>query len=885
MIILGLFGVLPKTSNANTYFNFQQIPVSQDTSKNKTSGPHITKIQYGADGDIFTDVKTGIIKMYDNAKVKTEGIELNADYIEYDSKKETLFAKGVYNSSGRYVGKPIFKSTTEGSGSADSLFFNMKQETAIIYGIYTAQQGGFFTGGRAKVQPDNEIHIVNKTFSTCNLPHPHFGLHITKGILTENMILSGPAYLVIEDIPTPLFIPFGFFPKPNTKSSGFILPTPNQDATRGFSLNGIGYYMAFSDYLDGRVTGNIYTNGSFEVNMNSNYLNRYKYNGNLNLSYASTRNGLEGTPEYKPRKNFNIGWMHTQNQNARPGTTFTASVNAGTSSFFRETYGSGTYDINAISQNTLSSSIAYGKVFGEGKYNFNASLNHSQETQTKTISLSLPTISFNVATFNPFDNKNRVGEQKWYQKITTSYTMSALNNVNTKEELLFQKGGLKRFSNGMTHNIPVSLAFNVAKFFNFNANGNYTERWYLQSVRQRNFIDTDSIALDTLNGFGRAGEYNIGINMNTKIYGKKAFTKMGRLKEMRHILTPTFGFSYKPDFSRSNSGAYREARYYVNDVRPGRSVMLDDNPIYRADGSILKYSIYQNSPIGAPSSGEQANLNFGFDNQVEIKVKSKRDTTNGSMKKIAIIQGLSFSGSYNFMAKTNKLSNIGFSGRSQLSEKLGFNFGGTLNPYIVGMVTPPSSVYYPNPQPVLGVTNRYTFSEGKLPRLTNFNLSFDYSLNPDALKSRNRNINQLNENPAATNRTQEQIEQLRAISSDPNAFVDFNVPWNFSFSYSFGYSNLLGTRASRDVTNTLSFHGDVNITPKWKIQYNSGWDFKAKNLAFTSLSIYRDLHCWSLSANWVPFGALQSYSVTIQVNDAILQDLKLSKRKAFYTRY
>lgn len=884
MIVLGFIGVFPKTSKASTYFTAFQNPVSQDTTKRSNSELSLKKIEYTG-GKVLNDVKSGVVKMYDNARVFMEGLELNADYIEYDSKNETLFAKGVLDADGRYVGKPIFKSEKDGSGSADSLFFDRKNNNGIIYSVYTAQQGGFFTGGKTKVQPDNEIHIKSQTFSTCNLPHPHFGLHITRGIVTDKMIISGLAYLIIEDVPTPLLIPFGFFPKPNRKSSGLILPTPNQDATRGFSLNGLGYYMAFSDYLDGRATGNIYTNGSFELNLNSTYISRYKYNGNLNLSFASTRNGLEGTPEYKPRKNFNIAWSHNQNQNARPGTTFTASVNAGTSSYFRETYGSGTYDINAISQNTLSSSVAYGKVFGEGKYNFNASLTHSQETQNKTITLNLPTIGLNVATFFPFDKKDRVGEQKWYQKLSMSYNMSAVNNVSTKEELLFGKNGLKRFSNGMTHNIPISLAFNVAKFFNFNASGNYTERWYLQSVRQRNFIDTDSVALDTLNGFSRAGEYNIGIGMTTKIYGKKSFSKFGRLKEMRHIITPNFGFSYKPDFSKNPNGAYREARYYVNDVRPGRSVLLDDNPIYNADGSVLKYSIFQKSAFGGPSFGEQANLNFGFDNTVEIKVKSKRDTLNGGLKKIPIIQGLSFSGSYNFMAKTNKLSNISFSGRSQLSEKFGFNFGGTLNPYLVGLITPPSSIYNPNPAPFLGVTNRYTFSEGKLPRLTNFNLSFDYSFNPESLKNRNRRMDDLRNNQGTTNRTQEQMDQLNRISSDPNAFVDFNIPWNFSFSYSFGYSNLLGQKETRQVNNTLNFFGDFNITPKWKVQYNSGWDFKAKNLSFTSIAIYRDLHCWNLSANWVPFGAMQSYSVTIQVNDAILQDLKLSKRKAFYTRY
>lgn len=880
ILLLLVLSFLSKTINAATYFSFQQVAQKADTTRKGQD--NIDKIQYAASDSTITDKKTGMVYLYGNAKVAAEGFELQADYIRYDSKNEIVFASGIKTKDNHYIGRPIFKSEADGTGIADSLYYNNATKQGIIYGVYTAQQGGFFSGGKSKVH-DGEVHLKGQTFSTCNLPHPHFGIYITRGIVAENQIITGPVYLKIEDIPMPIGLPFGFFPKPNKKSSGFILPTPNQDQTRGFSLNGGGYYMAFNDHIDGRLITNVYTNGSYDLNYSSQYLKRYKYNGNLSLSYSSTRNGLEGTPEYKPQTNFNINWQHSQNANARPGTTFSASVNAGTSNFYSVTADQGRYS-EAIVSNSMASSIAYGKVFGNGRFNFNAALNHSQETQAKTITLTLPQISLNMSTFNPFDSKTRVEKPKWYQKISMGYSMQASNRVSTKEELLFDKGGLKRFTNGVSHAIPVNMNFNLFNYFNFTASTNYNERWYFRTVNQRQILGTDTIARDTVNGFKRSGEYNVGISMSTKLYGRKQFKNMGGLKAISHVITPNFSLSYKPDFSAAKYGYYKQMYYYTDDIRPGYSKLVDGKPIVDYRGDPVLYSIFDGSEYGGPSKGEQANLSFSVDNNVEIKVRSKKDSIGNGEKKIAIIQGLSFSGSYNFAAPVKKLSYIGFNGRSQLSDKLGFNFGGSFSPYLVGEISTPGTAGSAGSS-YIGETDRYVFSEGKLPRLTNFNISFDYSLNPEAFKNRNKNINNLNNQTPTAARTPEQQKELEAISRDPNAFVDFNVPWNFAFSYSFFYSNSLGQKNTRNVTNTLNFNGDVNLTPKWKVQFTSGWDFKANTFSFTSFGIYRDLHCWNLNANWIPFGSYASYSITIQVKEAILQDLKLSKRKGYYTKY
>ena len=843
----------------------QQDTISQDTSKRQTpaAGGLSDRVEtYARDSTKYSKDRS-IMYLYGNARVVYQSFELDAEYIRYDSKNNTIFASGLKDEKGRYYGKPIFKMEQEGSSVADSLLYNTKSGKGTVYNTFTEQEGGFFSGGQSKKQPDDEIHVKGMTYSTCNLPHPHFGIYITKGIVAEHQIITGPAYLKIEDIPIPLGLPFAFFPKPNKKASGIILPSVGEDATRGFFLRDAGYYMGFNDYLDARIMGTIFTRGSYEANINSNYLKRYKYNGNINISYASTRNGLEGTPEYEPQKNFHINWTHSQNANANPGTVFSAYVNAGTSSYNRATAAGNTYDVRAISQNTLASSVSYGKTMGI--FNLTAALGHSQEIQSKTISLTLPQVNLSMNTINPFDSKNRVGEQKWYQKLTLGYSLQANNTVSTTEDKLFDKDGFKRFQNGFNHNIPISLPFNVANYFNFNVNAQYNEQWHFQSVEQkllRLVNRPDSLTYDTIQGFKRSGEYNIGIGMSTKIYNQAQFGSSSKISAIRHVMTPNFNLSYKPDFSDPRKGYYKELSY-----QDGSPVVDPSYP-----GRNRRYSIFERTLYTGPSQGEQALLSFGLDNTVEAKVKSEKDTTGTGYRKIPIIQGLNFSGSYNFLAPAFKLSTISFSGRSQFTNKLGINYNGTLNPYQVADTTINNFISKK-------LVDKYT-----IPRLTSFGFSFDYSLNPESFKRRNENIDRVNEETVKTGRTPEQDAQLRAISRDPNAFVDFNIPWNFAFAYSFQYSTSPEGMNSR-ITNALTFNGDFNLTEKLKVQFNSGYDFEQKDISLTNIAIYRDLHCWDMSINWVPFGTYKSYSITIKVKASILQDLKLSKQQGYYSRY
>jgi hypothetical protein len=850
-----------------------------DTTKNAgiKKNPNDTtaseKIQYAARDSTSFSKDSSIVYLYGKARVIYQGLELDADYITYNNKNSIIYARGTIDAKGKYIGRPIFKMEGQGTSMADSLRFNTVTKAGNIWGVFTEQEGGFFTGGKAKKQPDDEIHSKGQTYSTCNLPHPHFGIHFTKAIVTENQIIAGPLYLKIEDIPLPLGLPFAFFPKPNKKSSGIILPTPGEDYSRGFFLQDGGYYLGLSDYWDAKLTGSIYSYGSYSGRAASNYTKRYKFNGNVNLDYAFNKYGTEGTSDFRTSKDFRINWSHSQNPNAKPGTTFSASVNAGTSSYDRETAAGGTYDPYATANNSLQSSIAYSKVFGKG-VNFTSAFRHSQETQNKSVSLTLPDVTLSVPTFNPFSSKNQVGEQKWYQKISVGYSMQATNQITSPDSLLFQRESLKKFRSGFQHSIPINMSFNILKYFNFNTGVSYLERWHFQTIRKTYAKvpnAADAIFTDTVPGFNRSGQYTVSGGLSTKVYSTAQFKNLGNFKALRHVMTPSVNFGYTPDFSDVSKGNYKYA-YYQN----GAPVYTTN---FKGEQEQLKYSIHEGSAYGGPGAGRNASIGFSIDNTVEAKVLSPKDTTGTGEKKIAIIQGLGISGNYNLLAENFKLSTLSFSGRSQFTDKLGINYYGTLNPYLYA-----DSVNASTGVRQRYLVDKYTWTRGQLPRLTNFGFSFNYSLNPEALKRKNDTEDKLKEQKNAGAITPEQAEALAKVSRDPNAFVDFKIPWNFAFSYTFNYSTSeVGT--NNLVTNTLNFNGDANITPKWKVTFSSGWDFQRKTISQTNFSIYRDLHCWDMSFTWVPFGFYQSYSVDIKVKASVLQDLKLSKRKGYYTKF
>ncbi len=801
-------------------------------------------VKYTAEDSIRFDKINGIVYLYGRAQVNYTDFELDADYIRLDQKNSTVFAKGVFDvKANRYRGRPILKQGADQPITTDSLLFNIYTKKGKSYGVFSEVDGGYLQAKQFKKNQFDEGFFKNGIYSTCNLDHPHFGIFITRGIVTDKQIVTGPSYLEIEDIPIPVGIPFGFFPKANRRASGILFPTFGEDATRGFFMRDLGYYIGLNEYWDMTLRTSLFSRGSYDLSMAARYQKRYKFDGNLNLRYSSTRTGIEGTPGYKPFKDFNIQWSHTQRAEANPGTTFTASVNAGTSSYFTNTAAGGTYNIDQLTRNTLSSNISYGKTFGNGLFNFTSSLSHRQDMQQKTMFLELPTFSLNMSTISPFDSKNRIGEQKWYQRINVGYSLRGTNTLDTKEDLLFKSGTLKNLRNGFQHNVPISFSQNLFKFFNLNTGVNFTENWYTKTIRKQWSSAENKVLIDTVPGFSRSYEYSLNSGLTTKFYGQVNFKK-GRLMALRHVVTPSVSFNYRPDFSASQFGYYQDVQS-------------------NAQGAISQYSIYEQGVYGYPGRGKVAGIGFSVDNNIEAKVKTKKDTL-GIGEKIPILQGLSFSGNYNFAVDSFKLSTIGFSGRtSLLKQKLGVNFFGSLDPYQLNSN---------------GIRiNKYAISNGKLVRLTNIGLSLDFNINSTGLtKSKPKTKNTL------ATLTSEQDEQLDLINRNSEAFVDFNIPWNFRASYSFNYSKS-GLVSYK--TSTLNFNGDFSVTPLWKLTYTSGYDFQQKKISLTQIGVYRDLHCWDLSFGWIPFGTYRSYTVDLRVKASILQDLKLSKRRDYYNQF
>jgi lipopolysaccharide assembly outer membrane protein LptD (OstA) len=805
--------------------------------------------------------------LYGEARVTYGDMELDADYIRVDEKNHLIFASGrIDPKTHRYTGRPISKmGKDEKPMTSDSLLVDYTTKGGKVWNGATEQDGNYISGGRAKKLKGDEVAYENVLLSTCDLPYPytHFGIVITKGIAEKKKIISSIFYLEIEGVPLPIGLPFGFFPKPDSRASGFILPTFGEDAKLGFYLRNFGYYFGINDYIDLTTQGTFYSKGSYEANAAARYTKLYKYQGSVTLSYGSHNYGLEGDPA---QKDFNVQWSHSQNASAHPGTTFSASVNAGTSSFYQNNPATTNYSLQQLTQNNLHSSIAFGKTWEGTPFNFTANISHSQDLTRKVVTLELPSFSFNMSTISPFDPKDRVGEQKWYQRITIGYSLQGTNKLNNiPESDLFKSTTLsKRLQNGLEHQIPIGLNLNVFNHFQFNTSVNYIERWYFQTTNKRfargSLTGLDSMIVDTVPGFKRVGEYSLSAGLSTKVYGVMSF-KNGKIKKIRDVITPSIAFNYRPDYSSLNYGYNRVAI---------------SNATIPYPATVQRYSIFDQGIYGGPSGGRSAGLSFSVDNTIEAKVRAKSTDTSGQDKNVPILQGLSASTFYNFVGDSIKLSPISFSGHTAiLNQKVSISFGGSLDPYVTYVrdsIQNNQVIRYKVP------TSRYTWQNGSFPFLTSFNLSMGASLNPEAFAPQKR----ANQQPSNTinTMTAEQANKLALINSDPGAYIDFNIPWNISLNYSFNYNN---DRLNTVVSNTMQISGDLSITPKWKVQYTTNYDLKAQKFSdATSFSIYRDLHCWDLAIQWIPFGYYKSYNVTLKVKASILQDLKLSKRKDYY---
>jgi lipopolysaccharide assembly outer membrane protein LptD (OstA) len=796
---------------------------------------------------LIYDVKNKLIFVYGQGDLTYEDNNLKADYMVLNTSTKEIYGTGVADTAG-VMSRPEFKQA--GSDyTMDTITYNLTSSKAKIKGVSTKDGEGYLLGRDLKKMDDNTINLAGGKYTTCDhIEHPHFYIAMTKAkVIPGKKIITGPAYFVMEDVPIYfLGIPGGFFPVSSGPSSGFIMPTYGEETRRGFYLRDGGYYFTFGDYADLSLTGGIYTLGSWEASAKSNYVKRYTYSGNLSANYARTIYGEKGGSDYQNVGNFKLAWSHRQDPKWRPNSQFSASVNFSTSGYNKQ----GTTNLNDMLNTQTNSSISYSKSWNAGgvPINLSASFNHSQNSRDSTISLTLPNISFSVGTFSPFKRKNATGKERWYEKIQVSYAMQASNTIGpVKEYELFTAKTLEDMKNGVSHKIPVKMSFNLFNYITFTPSFNYNETWNFKRERKEyDPVLNKVVDLDPEFGFFRMYNYNVNGSFSTKLYGmfqvKEKPGKNRWFKAIRHVVSPTVGFTFAPDFSNPKYGF---TEYYQTDSIGG----------YASNGS--------------SSGSRSASINFSLSNQLEMKVASKTDSSG--VKKIKLIEQLSASGSYNFLQPGDSLnlSNINLSFRTNIWKNFGINLNATWDPYKVVSV---------NDKPVrIGKLN---IGGGKFGRIVSTGWSFGYTFNPSS--SSQPVSNDINSggyigaytNPFDMEYQMDPAERRRQMVS---SYYDFSIPWNFGFNYSVSYNND-GLR--KKVTQTLGFNGSVTLTGKWGISFNGGFDLEKLRITPGTISLNRDLHCWDMSFQWVPMGTMKSWQFHIGIKSSMLADLKYDKQSS-----
>ena len=845
--------------------------LAADTTKKKE--PLDAPVIYEAsDSIVFT--KEGYAHLYGEGKVNYQNIELTSAVITMNMDSSTVYATGVTDTAGVETGSPIFK---DGETPYESkiMRYNFKTKKGFINSIVTQQGEGYVTSEEGKKGANDEIYMRHGKYTTCdNHEHPHFYLKLSMAkVRPKKNVVFGPAQLVVEDVPLPIAVPFGFFPFNSSYSSGFIMPTYGDEMNRGFYLRDGGYYFAISDQMDLKVLGEIFTKGSWGLSAASNYNKRYKFSGSFNASYLVTKTGEKNMPDYSVSKDFRIQWSHRQDAKANPNSSFSASVNFGTSSYDRSSLSS-LYNPQQYSQNTKASSVSYSRNFPEIGLNISGAFNITQNTRDSSLSMTLPDVNISLNRIYPFKRKKAAGDERWYEKISLQYTGSITNSISTKDNLLF-KTPLTQWQNGMQHKIPVSATFNLFKYINIVPSFNYTERWYLRKVKQSydpSPASTDHVKRDTINGFNRLYDYNLSLQMNTKLYGmyKPLFMKSKEL-QIRHVFTPTVSYTYTPDFGKSRYGYYDTYTYTDED----------------GEVRTVEYSPYEGAVYGYPGKNMSQNISFSIDNNIEMKMKSDKDTTG--YKKISLIDQLGASLSYDVANK--RWSDLSMNLRLKLTKSYTFNMNASFATY--------AYQFDENGNVVVG--DRTEWSYGRFGRFQGYSGSFSYTLNNDTFKklfgkkdedekNKDKEGKEGGEDEETEEETEEQnnnsnMRKTEKASVDSDGYLAFKLPWSVSLSYSYSIRedrskdiNIKTMRYPYSLTHSLNVSGNFKIGSRWNMTYSTGYDFTSKEMSMTTLNITRDLHCFNMSCGLV-FGPFTSYNFSIRANSSMLTDaLKWDQR-------
>ncbi|MCZ2444252.1 MAG: hypothetical protein LC101_10820 [Flavobacteriales bacterium] len=801
----------------------------QDSTRKQHKSPIPDKVDYEAQDSAVFDVHRKIMYLYDTTKVHYQTIQLEANYIELNINAKELRATGSSDTTGKLYGNPIF-TDNEKSFTSKEINYNFDTKKGLITEAVTNEGDAYLHAALAKKDSNNVIYVKNAKFTTCIDPEPHFYIQAGRGkVIPDKLIVTGPAYLRIENIPTPLVVPFGYFPTKKNKSSGLILPEYGELANYGFFLRNLGYYFAVNDYFDITLNGDIYTSLSFGARVQMNYKKRYKFTGNIALGYSQLQYGdPKIEKEFRLSRDFKFTWNHQQDPKANPTITFSAAVNVVTASFNQ--YNAS--NVNGIVQNQFQSNIAFSKTFRNTPFSISLNLRHSQNTQTRQVNLSLPDFVFNVTRFFPFRRKKQVGELKWYENIGMTYSMNIRNDINTTDTMFVRDfvGVLSNMNNGIQQRMSISTNVKMLKYITFTPSVNYIEKWHFSNLRKAFDPVSQLTETDTIRGFFSTRELNATASLTTIIYGMYQF-KSGGLKAIRHVMTPTITANFRPD---------------LGDLVKG---------YFGPNGEFISYSPNQIGIFGASPSGMSGTVGFSINNNIEMKVRSRKDTITGE-KKIPLLEVLTIGMNYDFARDSLNLSNLSIAGRTTLFNLIGINFALSFDPYAID---------YVNGQAIR--VNRLQVMENGVPtRLTMASLNINFSLRGESKRK------------SGATQGMTQSEQMIATNPDYYNYVDFNIPYTFSIGYNIAYNKPLD---KENITHAINLTGDVNITKKWKIGLNLNYDIQNNKISTSQITIYRDMHCWEMRASVIPFGIRQSYMFTINVKSPLLQMLKLQRQSGW----
>ena len=833
-----------------------------------------TTINYTARDSIRASVDGKLIWLFGEAKITYGEIELEAEEITIDYGKNTMTAHGIRDSLGNRIGFPVFKNGAELYETKD-IVYNFKTGRARISEVVTQQGESILHGETVFKNEDNELLSLRNRFTTCNLEHPHFAIISTKTkAIPNDKIVSGPFYVEFNEIPLPAGFLFGMFPAQRESKSGIIVPSYGEERRRGFNFRGGGYFFDISEFIKLALTGDLYSKGGHAIYANSSYMKRYAYTGSFNFSYSKNRLG-QNIEDTGVSNDFRLVWSHSP-QSKGTGR-FAASVNAATATFNQNNnlmYGSP----NELASNTLSnistklsSNVSYNKRFAGTPFSMGVNLSHSQDLETRLVDLPLPNLSLNMTNLYPFQRK---GKTSILDNFSLGYSMTGTNRITNNLGRLNPESQrdsiapftfdnlplfLKNARKGIRHTIPVSYSFKLLRFFTVSPSVNYEEKWYFEKLNWRYVQDETTgsyvAKADTIPGFNRVANYNVSIGLNTRIYGMYHF-KSGKVKAIRHVINPNISLGLTPDFSKN-------PEYFNILNRPsGPSKIFEPTVEYKPRHEGFVY--------GSSSLGRSGSIGFGIGNNLEMKVQGEKDTVE---RKVMLLNNFSLGSSYNLMADSFKLSPVSLSANTNIMDNtINVNLSASLDPYNYVRTT--------DGEGRISETrvDSYAWKGGSLGRITTATLALNTNLNPNMRKKENETRDKVGKADIPE-------EDKQHILQNPNSYVDFDIPWSLNIGYNLNYRRPLTRNEARilpaEVIQTLQISGDLSVSEKWKITYNTGYHFESKQFTQTNVGISRDLHCWSMNLTWVPFGRFQSYNFTVAVKASVLQDLKLERRRPF----